>query len=428
MTPTATETRSRVAVAVWAALIGAAVVLGEGLSHDPEARVAAAPFVGMWRPAWGWRVAPALVLAVAAVAWAPALADRMAWRRLLAAAALGTVGWAVALNVVDGPGALTAPVATRYEYLSEVDSVGSPGAFLSGFVDHLPTYATHVKGHPPGMVLVLWGLDRAGLGGPGSATALVLLGAGLATVAALVALAEVAGQAAARRAAPFVALAPAAVFVATASDALFAGVAGAGVALVVLATGRAGRRADVLAGAGGLVLGGALFLSYGAVLMLVVPVAVAVSRRRLRPLAVAAAGVAAVAAGFAGFGFWWPAGLAATRVIYHRGAAASRPYDYFLLANLAVFGVLVGPAVAAGLSHLGRATRGVALLVGAALAAVVLADLSGLSRAEVERIWLPFVPWVALAGAALAAVSRRRWLAAQMGSGVALQVLLRSPW
>ncbi|MEO6121349.1 MAG: hypothetical protein ABIW46_05210, partial [Acidimicrobiales bacterium] len=88
----------------------------------------------------------------------------------------------------------------------------------------------------------------------------------------------------------------------------------------------------------------------------------------------------------------------------------------------------IGPATAAGLGRLRHAPKGVALLVGAALVAVLFADLSGLSKAEVERIWLPFVPWAVLACATLAAVSRRRWLAAQLGTGVALQVLLRSPW
>ena len=37
------------------------------------------------------------------------------------------------------------------------------------------------------------------------------------------------------------------------------------------------------------------------------------------------------------------------------------------------------------------------------LAVVALADLSGMSKAEVERIWLPFVPWAVLATAALSA-------------------------
>ncbi len=36
----------------------------------------------------------------------------------------------------------------------------------------------------------------------------------------------------------------------------------------------------------------------------------------------------------------------------------------------------------------------------ASLATVLLADLSGMSKAEVERIWLPFVPWL-LVGTAL---------------------------
>ncbi len=416
------------ALAAWALLIGAAVVLGAGVRADENARVGAAPFVGTWLPTWTWRVVPAAALAIAAVAWGPRLADRLPWRRLLAAAALATVAWAVALNLVDGPGALTAPVATRYEYLSDIDRVGSPGDFLAGFVDDLPTFATHVKSHPPGMVLALWGLDRAGLGGAGWATAMVLAGGALATAAALVALAEVAGQAAARAAAPFVALAPAAVFVATSSDAVFAGAAAAGTALLVVATGRPSRRADALAASGGLVLGASLFLSYGLVLILAVPVAVAVARRRYRTLAIAAAGIVAVAGAFAAAGFWWPDGLSATRELYEQGRAAYRPYTYFVLANLAVFAVLVGPATAAALARLRHMPRGATLLAGAALAAVAAADLTGLSKSEVERIWLPFVPWVVVACVALAAESRRRWLAAQVGTGLVLQVLLRSPW
>ena len=39
---------------------------------------------------------------------------------------------------------------------------------------------------------------------------------------------------------------------------------------------------------------------------------------------------------------------------------------------------------------------------------VVVADLSLMSRAEVERIWLPFVPWL-LVGCALLPDRWRRW-------------------
>jgi hypothetical protein len=65
-----------------------------------------------------------------------------------------------------------------------------------------------------------------------------------------------------------------------------------------------------------------------------------------------------------------------------------------------------------------------------AAGAVLVADLTGLSKAEVERIWLPCVPWVALAAAPLAATgaSARRWLAVQLAVAVVLQLTFRSPW
>jgi hypothetical protein len=60
----------------------------------------------------------------------------------------------------------------------------------------------------------------------------------------------------------------------------------------------------------------------------------------------------------------------------------------------------------------------------AALAAVAAADLSQHARGEVERIWLPFVPWLAL----VAPGDRRGWLAVQVAVAIALQAGLRSPW
>jgi len=88
--------------------------------------------------------------------------------------------------------------------------------------------------------------------------------------------------------------------------------------------------------------------------------------------------------------------------------------------------VAVGPATAAGLARL--RDRRVWWLTGGTLVAIAAADLSGMSKAEVERIWLPFVPWVVVASCALPLLSRRRWLAIQAGTGLALQVALRSPW
>ena len=127
----------------------------------------------------------------------------------------------------------------------------------------------------------------------------------------------------------------------------------------------------------------------------------------------------------------WIAGFAATRRRYWAGIAHHRPYAYFLVANLAAFALAVGPAAAVALAWL--RDRGVWLLAGSALAVVGAADLSGLSKGEVERIWLPFVPWILVATAALAATRERAhdsrsWLAAQAATGLVLQLAVRSPW
>jgi hypothetical protein len=421
----------------------------------------APPIVGAIDLRLGVRVLPGLVLATAGVVWAPSLAARLGWRRLLTVAALGAAGFAVALAVVD-PGGLTRPLLGRGEYLHDVARVGSPLAFLDGFTDRLGTYHTHVQGHPPGMVLLLWTLDRVGLGGAGWAAALVIAGGAAAVPATLATLRAIAGEATARAAAPFLVLAPAALWVASTADALYMGVIAVGIALLALAgaarwpngapvtaavPGEAqnripGGHPDTLAAGAGLFLGTACFLTYGAVLAAPIAAGVALAQRRWRPLLVAAAAALAVAAVFAAAGFWWPDGLIATRERYLAGVATRRPYGYFFVANLAAFALVVGPAAGVALTRLrpvgsgdtptpGRlgatpVDRRLWLLVGGALLAVVLADLSGLAKGEVERIWLPFAPWVL---AATAGLSRNRtWLGLQVASALALAVSVRTPW
>ena len=46
---------------------------------------------------------------------------------------------------------------------------------------------------------------------------------------------------------------------------------------------------------------------------------------------------------------------------------------------------------------------------------VALADASGMSKAEVERIWLPFVPWLTISCALLPERWRRWGLGLQVG-------------
>jgi hypothetical protein len=173
-------------------------------------------------------------------------------------------------------------------------------------------------------------------------------------------------------------------------------------------------------------LGLALHLSYGVAPLGLLALLLLLRRPASRParLLAAAAGLLAVVLVFTGYGFFWPAGLAATHVQWARGVGPTRPQWYFLVANVAVFATAVGPAAVAGLTRLPH--RGIRLLVAGGVVAVLLADLSGMSRGEVERIWLPFTPWLLVAAAGLD--RRRAWLAAQVTVAVLLQLMLRSKW
>jgi hypothetical protein len=64
----------------------------------------------------------------------------------------------------------------------------------------------------------------------------------------------------------------------------------------------------------------------------------------------------------------------------------------------------------------------------AALIAVIVADLSGLSKAEVERIWLPFAVWLVAATGLLPQRQARWWLAAQALLALAVNHLLLTTW
>lgn len=327
---------------------------------------------------------------------------------------LVAVAWAVSLALVDGRAGLTRPLLLKDDYLHDVPRVHS--GFLSTFSQHIvqgaDRWTTHVGGHPPGLLLLLKGLDVVGLGGAWPAVVL-FVGAGTsAVVAVLLTVRRFAGEDTARACAPFVALAPAAVWVAVSADAFFLGVTAWGIALLAL-------RRPV---AGGLLLGLSLFLSYGALPLGLLALAVT---RSWGALIRAAAGVLAVVAAFALAGFWWWDGFQQSLIRVHNGAGGYRPLEYFVVANLAVLAVAVGPATVVGLRSLTRKDP-LWLLVAPVLLAVLLADLSGSSRGEVERIWLLFVPWLLVVGARLR--HPRGWLAAQLATGLAVQLVLRSKW
>jgi methylthioxylose transferase len=75
-----------------------------------------------------------------------------------------------------------------------------------------------------------------------------------------------------------------------------------------------------------------------------------------------------------------------------------------------------------------RSPRVVRLLVAAAAVAIVAADASRMSKAEVERIWLPFVPWLLVSTACLPPRWQRPMLGVQVAVALLVQHLVRTNW
>ncbi|MGV9316464.1 hypothetical protein ACWDR0_30405 [Streptomyces sp. NPDC003691] len=475
--------RDLYATGVAALLVVTAVLTGRHIEEaDGTLFVGWPPLLAVWGPHLGPGSPAAVLVAVAVVAYGPLLSARLPWRGLLSAVFAAALAWISSLALVDGwQRGVVARLTTRHEYLQVVDRFHDIPAALSGFASHIladspDPWPAHVVGHPPAATLTFVLLDRAGLRGGGWAGAWCIAAGATAGVAVLVTVRALAGERLARRAAPFVVLAPAAVWTGTSADAYFAAVAAWAVALLALAVTRQSAGA---AGAAGLLLGLACYLSYGLVLIAVIGAAVVyLGRRGLRENPVLpvpfAMGLAVVPGAFAvaGFGWWEAYHLLVTR--YHQGVGGIRPYGYWVWANLACTVLITGPATAAALRRAGvvfvrgragtaaRPSPGtaagptgpgpsptdrpggpasraggpaiapgtdpvrLAVLVGAALFALLVADLSGMSKAETERIWLPFAVWLLAAGAFLS--RPRAWLAAQAALALLLNHLLWTGW
>lgn len=367
---------------------------------------------------------PPLLAGAVAVWLVPRWFARLGWRPLLVASFGVATAWAVLLALSDGWRSLSAPIASRYDYLAAVPGVGSdPVGWLGRFTELVPTLPTHPSAHPPLLVLLLWGLDQVGLGGAGVAAA-VCIGAGAsAVVAVLVTLKILGSEPLARRAAPFLVLAPFALTVATSFDAVFAGMAAWGVAVLAIAT---HHRSVAIGLAAGVLLASVLYLNYGLVVVGSLVIAVAALRWVPRVALGAVAGGLAVLALFTAAGFWWFEGIGATHARWSASHGGNRPYGYTVFGNLAVYAILVGPATAAALGW--ARERALWALGGAAIVAVLALDLAGVTRGEVERIWLPLAPWAVLLTAALPARWLRPALLGQVLTAVAVQGLWDLRW
>ncbi|MGV9251427.1 hypothetical protein [Streptomyces sp. NPDC003697] len=437
--------RDLYAVGAAVALVTAAVLAGRHIQHTAHTlHVDWPPLLASWGPHVGPGTPAAVLVAAATAAHGPTLAARLPWRALLPAAWGSALAWILSLALIDGwHRGIAARLTTPHEYLRVVGRFHDIPAALRDFTRHIlvqspDNWPAHVAGHPPAAPLTFVLLDRIGLRGGGWAGIWCITVGATACVAVLVTLRALAGEHLARRAAPFLVLAPAAVWTGTSADGYFTAVAAWAVALLALAVTRG---SPVAAGASGLLFGLTCYLSYG--LTLLAPIGAAVlllGRRGLRerPLLPVAllAGLAVVPTAFtlAGFDWWEAYPLLITR--YYQGVGGVRPYGYWVWADLACTVLITGLATAAGLRRAGAVLlrRGsspsgavrLALLVAAAVLALLVADLSGMSKAETERIWLPFALWLLPSCAFLA--RPRAWLTAQAVLALLLNHLLLTGW
>jgi methylthioxylose transferase len=412
------------------------------------------PLHGDWDPRVGPGTLPAFGIA-ALVTWQAARwTEVVPWRRLLLVTYGAGLAWMLALATVDGLDGIGEILEHDYEYLQTAREVDDFPAMLREYVSRISydaeprNWPVHIAGHPPGAVLFFIVLVRIGLGS-GLAAGLVVTAVAATTALAVMTTLRVLGaEQHARRAAPYLAVGPAAIWQSVSADAVFAAVGCWGVAaLAAAAVAGRGRVAATWSVVAGLLLGYLVMMSYGLWLYGIVALttlALGVTLReaaRWRPFALVlpltAVVAAAVVAVFAAYGFAYWEAVPELRERYYDGIGGQRPASYWLWGGLGAFGFSAGPAVGAAAGLLlwharhrvgDGSTRVVAWLAAAGLAMVLAADASQMSKAEVERIWLPFVPWALAACALLPSRWWRLGIGLQVVAALVVQHLVRTTW
>ncbi|HKS99971.1 MAG TPA: hypothetical protein VJT31_10605 [Rugosimonospora sp.] len=337
------------------------------------------------------------VLLVARTGWF----DRTGFRVVLAGSYLAGLAWALSLSLVDGLSGLTRSLLDPNNYRADLAGVGtSPLAYLRTYAAHSVAHSPAARGHPPGPVLLLWALNRAGISGQ-VVLAVLITAAGTATVPlVLAAVRGVCGQVQARRYAPVLILAPYAIWVSVSMDACVAVLGAAMVAAGVRASAGPvrGLRSGAWALLAGLLLGIAALFSYSAGWLGLSLVCLYFARRR--PLVNIGTGLGALLPILLvdRLGFSWVAGLMAARLDFQTRVEPYRSAAWWGAISVVALLLACGPALSASLRKL-RNTAGWPFLVGAACA-VVFSVLAGLARGGVENAWLAFFPWLTVAAVA----------------------------
>jgi hypothetical protein len=421
----------------WLGVGGCVVVVVVGLSikrSGGQLGVPLPPFVMRWEPLADKPLAVlAAVVLGAGVLVAPVLMDGVR-SRLLFAAALFLLALALGLALNAARTGATGwwkvfatgrhgSVEGSFEYLIALPVLSRGiGYYLAHFSALLTYTTTHVKGNPPGPLIAL---RLLGISSP-QAFAALCVGVGALSAPLAYDLGRTLGdERRGRIAGLLTALSPAMLlFGVTSADYAFATLGLVGACLLV----RSGWRA-LLAGSIA-----AAFASFFSWLLLGIPAWAAVVTLRRRGMTRAAAlcfsvlGALALLNGFlfAVYGYDPFAALGATASFYSHGIATIRPYSFWLFGSPAAWAMMLGLPLAWLL------LRSLSLGDAAAIATcllVLLASVTGLTKAETERVWLPFVPLACVAAAGALSTTRLRVvLAALAAQALVVELMFFTVW
>lgn len=428
---------SRIVIAL-AATIAVAVV-GAGFVARWSGRsygTATEPFVAGWAPA----IDPLGALAALAggalliivtprllrVRWSPvAITVALYLLGLVAALAVnlareGVTGWT---HIFDLEGGLSQSHAIN-EYLP-----GLPGLehgmrnYLDRFAEVVTSQSVNVAGHPPGpLLLASW----VGATTPAGLAALVIgIGACCAPLSYRLALTLDRSESEARLAGLLCAASPLVLlFGVTSFDFAFAGF-GVAAACGLVARSWRWRTFGLLAFAWASLMSWAL-LAVGAW------AAVVVWRRDgWRRAALIAALAGAAVAAFQGslaaaYGYDPIGTLRATEQVYRDSLAQVRPYLFWVFGSPVAWALMLGPVIVLGIIRGAAALRDPAAI--ALVVVVLVAAFGGFTKAETERIWLPFVPLACVAAAPFVRITPRLAVGTLVVQALVVQLLMNTVW
>ena len=170
------------------------------------------------------------------------------------------------LALTDGADGILHGAEHETEYLANLPVTPPAGEFVRTFIERIGDYSVHVRGHPPGFVLVLKFFDGIGIGGGWSTAMLSVAGTAVVPLGVLVTFERRRGRLGrARRAVPRRRAVPVDGHVGRRRLHARRGVA---VAVAAIGLRQRGAGRVVAAAVAGLLLGGLLFLTYGGAVFL----------------------------------------------------------------------------------------------------------------------------------------------------------------